>query len=77
MQTGKLKMEAQDNSEESDVAKKLGRGKSRAVYKESPIKSKKFPGIFFNCWQLWVKHYKLAVKANGWSDMQAIEAIQR
>ena len=29
----------------------------------------------FNRWELWVKHYKSVVKANGWSDMQAIEAL--
>ena len=71
----KLKLEAEDDSEESDVAENLCRSKSRAVYQESPIKPEKFPGKVLNRWELWVKHYKSVVKANGWSDMQAIEAL--
>ena len=51
------------------------RSKSRAIYQECPIKPEKFPGKCFNCWELWVKQYKSVVKANGWSDMQAIEAL--
>ena len=38
----KLKMEAEDDSEESDVAEIFCRGKSRAVYQECPIKPKNF-----------------------------------
>ena len=71
----KLKMEAEDDSEESDVAENLCRSKSTAVYQECPIKPEKLPGVFFNRWELWVKHYKSVVKANGWSDMQAIESL--
>ena len=71
----KLKMEAEDDSEGSDVAENLCRSKSRTVYQECPIKSEKFPGKCFKCWELWVKHYKSVVKANGWSDMQSIEAV--
>ena len=71
----KLKLEAEDDSEESDVAENFCRSKSRAVYQECPIKPEKFPGKCFNRWDLWVKHYKSVVKANGWSDMQAIEAL--
>jgi len=71
----KLEMEAEDDSEESDVAKNFCRIKSRALYQESPIKAEKIPGKLFNRWELWVRHYKSVVKANGWSDMQAIEAI--
>ena len=44
----KLKMEAEDDSEESDVAENLCRSKSRAVYQECPIKPEKFPGKCFN-----------------------------
>ena len=40
-----------------------------------PINTEIFPGMFFNRWELWVKHYKSVVKANGWSDMRAIEAL--
>ena len=71
----KLKMEAEDDSEESDVAENFCPSKSRAIYQECPIKPDKFPGKCFNRWELWVKHYKSVVKANGWSDMQAIEAL--
>ena len=71
----KLKLEAEDDSEGSDVAENFCRNKSRAVYQECPIKPEKFPGKCFNRWELWVKHYKSEVKANGWSDMQAIEAL--
>ena len=71
----KLNIEAENGSEESDVAEKLCRRKSRAVYQECPIKPEKFPGKCFNRWELWVKHYKSVVKTNGWSDMQAIEAL--
>ena len=70
----KLKLEAEDGSEESDVAENFCRSKSRAVYPECPIKPEKFPGNCFNRWELWVKHYKSIVKANRWSDAQAIEA---
>ena len=68
-------MEADDNSERSDLAENLCRSKSKVVYHESPIKLEKFPGKFFIPWEMWVKHYKSVVKANGWSDMQAIEAF--
>ena len=61
----KLKLEAEDDSEGSDVAENLCRSKSRTVYQECPIKPEKFPGEFFNRWELWVKHYKSVVKANG------------
>ena len=71
----KLKLEAEDDSEESDVAENFCRSKSRTVYRECPIKPDKFPGNCFNRWELWVKHYKSVVKANGWSDQQAIEAL--
>ena len=71
----KLKMGAEGDSEESDVAENFCRSKSTAVYQECPIKPEKFPGTFFNRWELWVKHFKSVVKANGWSDMQAIEAL--
>ena len=71
----RLKLEAEDDSEESDVAENSCRSKSRAVHQECPIKPEKFPGKFFNRWELWVKHYKSVVKANRWSDMQAIEAL--
>ena len=71
----KLKLEAEDDSEESDVAENFCRSKSTAVYQECPHKPEKFPGNCFNRWELWVKHYKSVVKANEWSDMQAIEAL--
>ena len=71
----KLKLEAEDGSEESDVAENFCRSKSRAIYRECPIKPEKFPGKFFNRWELWVKHFKSVVKANRWSDEQAIEAL--
>ena len=44
----KLKMEAEDDSEESDVAENFCRSKARAQYQECPIKPEKFPGMFFN-----------------------------
>ena len=71
----RLKLEAEDDSEESDVAENFCRRKSRAIYRECPIKPEKFPGKFFNRWELWVRHYKSVVKANRWSDGQAIEAL--
>ena len=71
----KLKMEAEDDSEESEVAENFCRSKSRAVYQESRIKPENFPGKYFNRWELWAKHYNSVVKANGWSDMQAIEVL--
>ena len=71
----KLKLEAEDDSEESDVAENSCRSKSRTVYQECPIKPENIPGKFFNRWELWVKHYKSVVKANRWSDEQAIEAL--
>ena len=70
----KLKLEAEDDSEESDVAENFCRTNSRPIYQECPTKPEKFPGNCFNRWELWVKHYKSVVKANGWSDEQAIEA---
>ena len=69
-----VKLEAEDDSEESDVAENLCRRKSTAVC-QCPIKPLKFSGNCFNRWELWVKHYKSVVKANGWSDMQSIEAL--
>ena len=51
----KLELVAENDSEKSDVAENLCRSKSRAVYRESPIKLEKFPVIFFNQWDLWVK----------------------
>ena len=71
----RLKLEAEDDSEESDVAENSCRSKSRAVHQECPIKPEKFPGNCFNRWELWVKHYKSIVKVNRWSDAQAIEAL--
>ena len=71
----RLKLEAEDDSEESDVAENSCRSKSRTVYQECPIEPEKFPGNCFNCWELWVKHYKSIVKVNRWSDAQAIEAL--
>ena len=71
----KLKLEAEDDSEESDVAENSCRSKSRAVHQECPIKPEKFPGNCFNRWELWVKHYRSIVKVNRWSDAQAIEAL--
>ena len=71
----KLKMEAEYDSEESDVAENICRSKSRVINRECPIKPEKFPGKFFNRWELWVKHFKSVVKANRWSDAQAIEAL--
>ena len=68
-------MEAEDDSEDSDVAENLCRSKSRTIYQECPFKPEKFPRKRFNRWELWVKHFKSVVKANGWSDMQAIEAL--
>ena len=74
-QLEKLKLEAEYDSEESDVAENICRRKTRTVYQECPIKPEKFPGKCFNRWELWVKHFKSVVKANGWSDEQAIEAL--
>ena len=71
----RLKLEAEDDSEESDVAENSCRSKSRAVHQECPIKPEKIPGNCFNRWELWVKHYKSIVKVNRWSDAQAIEAL--
>ena len=71
----KFKLEAEDDSEESDVAENSCRSKSRAVHQECPTKPEKFPGNCFNRWELWVKHYKSIVKVNRWSDAQAIEAL--
>ena len=67
-------MEAEDDSEGSEVAENLCRSKSRAVYQKSPIQPEKFPDKVFDRRELWVKHYKSVVKAHGWSDMQTIEA---
>ena len=71
----KLKLVAEDDSEGSDVAENICRRKSGAVYQECPIKPEKLPGKNLSRWELWVKHYKSVVEANGWSDMQAIEAL--
>ena len=71
----RLKLEAEDDSEESDVAENSCRSKSRAVHQECPIKPEKFPGTFFSRWEQWVKHYKSIVKVNRWSDAQAIETL--
>ena len=68
-------MEAEDDSEGSDVAENFWRCKSRTAYQECPIKPEKFPGKHFGRWELWIEHFKSVVKANGWSDMQAIEAL--
>ena len=62
----KLKLEAEDDSEESDVAENRCRKKSTAVCQECPIEPEKFPGNRFNRWELWVEDYKTVVKANGW-----------
>ena len=71
----KIKLEAEDGSEESDAPENFCRSKSRVINRECPIKPEKFPGKFFNRWELWVKHFKSVVKANRWSDAQAIEAL--
>ena len=71
----KLKIEAEDDSEGSDVAENFCRSKPRALYQEFPIKPETFSTKIFNRWKLWVKYYKSVVKANGWSDMEAIEGI--
>ena len=72
----KLKMEAEVDSEGSNVAENPCRRKSKAVYQECPIEPKNIPGKIFNRWELWVKHYECVVKANWWSDMPAIEALR-
>ena len=71
----KPKTEAEVDSEESDLAEILCRSKSKTVYQESPIKLEKFLGRLLNRWEFWVKPFISVVKANGWSDMQAIEAL--
>ena len=65
------------DSDESIFAEALGvwQRKMKAVYEKSPIKPEKYPGKYFNRWGLWVKHYKSAAKANGWTDQQAIAAL--
>ena len=68
-------MQAEDDSEDADVAENLSRSKSRTVNQECLIRPEKFPGDVFDRWELWVKHYKSVVKANGLSDMPAIEAV--
>ena len=51
------------------------RKKSKVVFGKSPIKPERFPGIYYNRWQLWVNHYNSVAKANGWSDQQTIAAL--
>ena len=65
------------DSEESILAEPLDvrQRKTKAVYEKSPIKPGKFPGLDFNRWELWVKHYKSVAKANDWTDQQAIAAL--
>ena len=46
----KLKLEAEDDSEKSDVVDNLYRKKFKMVYQESPIKPEKTPGKTFNRW---------------------------
>ena len=48
---------------------------TKAFYEKSPLKPEKFSGKDFNIWELWVKHYKSAANANGWTDQQAIAAL--
>ena len=57
-----LKTEAEDDSEETDVAEKFCRSKCKTVYQECPNKLEKFPGKFFNRWELWVRQYKYIVE---------------
>ena len=52
----KLKLDAEDDSEESDVAENLCRLKSITVYQESPMQPEKFPVSLFIRWELWIKH---------------------
>ena len=68
-------MEAEDDSEGADVAENFCGSKSTAIYQECPIKPENFPAKVFIRWELWVKYYESVVRANGWSDMQAIEAL--
>ena len=70
-----VKLEAGYDSDESLSCYPGSSGKTKAVYQKSPIKPEKFPGKDFNRWELWVKHYKSVVKANGWNDRQAIAAL--
>ena len=75
MGTGKTKIGNRIRLRRIRRRRKFCRSKSTAVYQECPNKLEKFPGMFFNRWELWVKHYKSVVKANEWSDEQAIEAL--
>ena len=50
-------------------------GNQKAVYQKSPIKPEKFPSKDFNCWELWIKHFRSVAAANGWSDYKAISAL--
>ena len=75
MRTGKTQNGRRRRLRRIRRRRKLCRSESTPVYQECPIKPKKFPGMLFSRWELWVKHYKSVVKANGWSDMQAIEAL--
>ena len=70
-----VKSEAGYDSDESLSCYPVSSVKTKAVYQKTPIKPEKFPGKDFNRWELWVKHYKSVVKANGWSDRQAIAAL--
>ena len=70
-----VKLEAGYDSDESLLCYPVSGGKTKAVYQKLPIKPGKFPGKDFNRWELWVKHYKSVVKANGWKDRQAIAAL--
>ena len=44
-------MEAEVDSEETDVAEVFCRSKSKTVYQESPIKPEIFLGRFLNRWE--------------------------
>ena len=70
-----VKWEAGYDLDESLSCYPVSSGKTEAVYQKSPIKPEKFPGKDFIRWELWVKHYKSVVKANGWNDRQAFAAL--
>ena len=71
----RIKLETGYDSDEYAIDTVQGQGVKKAVYRSSPIKPEKFPGKDFNRWELWVKHFCSVVKANGWSDKQAIAAL--
>ena len=60
-----------DESAENSVPQR----KEKPVFSGVPVRQERFPSKGLDRWGVWVKHFKCVAQANGWPDIQSIQAI--